>query len=142
MKTETTILLLTFFLLVGNIYSRTDKDPDKLGRFVIISKVAPLQLPSSANTKGLKSDVSENNPSLQVDHGFSSNTKTLSTAIDNLVADRGTTIQYGFYATKLLTTESTTYKKVVLVLSGGDPTYSYLSAITAPHFKIFFPQIN
>ncbi|SDX85461.1 VWA domain-containing protein, partial [Flavobacterium degerlachei] len=45
MKTKITLLLLTFFLFVGNSYSQTETDPDKLGGPVLIGKVAPFTLP-------------------------------------------------------------------------------------------------
>jgi hypothetical protein len=55
MKTKTTLLLLSFFLLVGSIYSQTDEDPDKLGGPVLIGEVAPFRLVNNTNAKMLKS---------------------------------------------------------------------------------------
>ena len=55
MKSKITLLLLTIFLFVSNIYSQTDRDPDKLGGPVLIGEVPPFTLPNNAKTKKLKS---------------------------------------------------------------------------------------
>ncbi|WP_188050857.1 gliding motility-associated C-terminal domain-containing protein [Flavobacterium sp. GP15] len=82
--------------------------------------------PASGGTTG--------NP--QIDQVFTNNTSSLNTAIDAIVANGGTNIQGGFYAARLLVESSTADKKVVILLSDGDPTYSYNSNIAPPAFTV------
>ena len=226
MKTKITLLLLTFFSLVGNLYSQTDIDPDKIGGPVLIGEVPQFILHNGVNSKvakgrsplvrtamtladpgslewpnpgavridksatvtnspgkwkinlkvegknipkttdvvlviddsGSMSDngkitsaknaaktfvnelltnsigiriavVTINSPSNsgtpQVDQSFTNDTQTLNTSINAIDANGGTNIQGGFYAARLLMGTSTADKKVVILLSDGDPTYSY-----------------
>ena len=239
MKSKITLLLLTFFLFVGNTYSQTDGDPDRLGGPVLIGNVAPFTLPNSATNNALKPNATTARtvasllipaPSLewpnpgavhiektaqtteipgkwkinlmvegknipkttdvvlviddsgsmggtkitsakaaaktfvsellngsigirvavvtlnpasggttgnpQIDQGFTNSTSALNTAIDAIAANGGTNLQGGFYAARLLTESSTADKKVVILLSDGDPTYSYLSTIAPPTFTV------
>ena len=67
----------------------------------------------------------------QVDHTFSNNISSLKTAINAITANGGTNLQGGFYAARQLVESSTANRKVVILLSDGDPTYSYSSTVTA-----------
>ncbi|WP_157999924.1 vWA domain-containing protein, partial [Flavobacterium frigoris] len=228
MKTKITLLLLAFFMFVGNTYSQIETDPDHLGGAVYIGSVAPFTVPvditgvqqkpsaklakntsitgktsvaprlewpnpgavqiektaeatttpgkwkiniltqgknipkttdvvlviddsgsmsgnkiSSArsaaktfvsellnNSTGIRiAVVTLNSPSStgspQLDQTFTNSTSTLNTAIDAIGASGGTNIQGGFYAARQLVNTSSADKKVVILLSDGDPTYSY-----------------
>jgi Mg-chelatase subunit ChlD len=52
-----TFLLLAFLMFVGNAYSQTDQDPDKLGGPVIVGKVARFTLPVGNSAKQQKSSA-------------------------------------------------------------------------------------
>ncbi|MFB0903276.1 MAG: VWA domain-containing protein, partial [Nonlabens sp.] len=45
MNSKITLLLLAFFMFVGNTYSQTETDPDHIGGAVYIGKVAPFNVP-------------------------------------------------------------------------------------------------
>ena len=237
MKSKITLLLLTIFLFVSNIYSQTDRDPDKLGGPVLIGEVPPFTLPNNAKTKKLKSGsatlktigtlglpatsikwpdpgtvkiektasatttlgkwkinvmvqgkniqtntdvvlVIDNSGSMRgtkmnsvieaantfvdellngstgiqiavvvinkpngvnnisgtpfVIENFTDDTASLHTSINNIIANGGTNIQGGFYAARTLLEASSADKKVTILLSDGDPTYSYKSTVNTP----------
>ena len=229
MKSKITLLLLTIFLFVGNIYSQTDGDPDKLGKPVIIGEVPQFTLPNNTKTKNLKSGSStlktlgtlglpptsikwpdpgtvkiektasatttlgkwkinvmvqgkniqsntdvvlviDNSGSMRgaklnsvieaantfvdellngstgiqiavivinkpngssnisgipfVIENFTDDTASLHTSINNIIASPGTNLQGGLYAARTLLEASTADKKVTILLSDGDPTFS------------------
>ena len=61
----------------------------------------------------------------QLDHVLSANTASLKNAIDQIGASGGTNIQGGFYRARQVLANSTVDNKFVVLLSDGDPTYSY-----------------
>ena len=63
---------------------------------------------------------------------FTDDTASLHTSINNIIANGGTNIQGGFYAARTLLEASSADKKVTILLSDGDPTYSYKSTVNTP----------
>ena len=57
MKTKITLILLAFFMFVGDIYSQIDTDPDRLGGPVIIGDVLPFTLPVDTNANQQKTSA-------------------------------------------------------------------------------------
>ncbi|WP_170141432.1 vWA domain-containing protein, partial [Flavobacterium aquicola] len=65
-----------------------------------------------------------------VNQGFTDDAALLNTAISSITAHDGTNLQGGFYAARQLMNSSTASRKAVILLSDGNPTYSYSSAVT------------
>ncbi|WP_157492532.1 VWA domain-containing protein, partial [Flavobacterium sp. TAB 87] len=63
----------------------------------------------------------------QIDHAFTDDRSQLLNSINSISAAGGTNLQGGFYAARSLMDISVASKKVVILLSDGEPTYSYKS---------------
>lgn len=64
-------------------------------------------------------------PLYRIDHQFSKNTTTLKTALNSLVALGGTHTQAGILQGRQLLNGSTSDNKYMILLSDGEPTFSY-----------------
>lgn len=58
--------------------------------------------------------------------GFTNNSSKLNDAIDYMYADGGTNIQAGLYLANQLLTGRNAENKIIVLLSDGEPTYSYM----------------
>ncbi|MBK0370107.1 T9SS type B sorting domain-containing protein [Flavobacterium agrisoli] len=60
---------------------------------------------------------------------FTTNSNSLHSAIDGILARGGTNLQGGFHAARILLQSSNATNKTAILLSDGDPTYSYASTV-------------